>query len=95
MDVRSTLKVLGGVLTVPFLISLPIQAKNPNPEVNTILAGPIGKSSSASARVTLIIPPRPKNKQVTSQKVNNESKNVETNIKNERVDISKELESKQ
>ena len=62
MDVKRPVKWMSGaILSMLFVVMfsfMSIQAKsnNNNP---MILAGPIGKSSSASARITLVIPPRP------------------------------------
>ncbi|OED44336.1 hypothetical protein ACH42_07760 [Endozoicomonas sp. (ex Bugula neritina AB1)] len=63
MDVRRTLRVLTGFLAISLIASLPIQAKDTKTKSygnHQFHTGFIGKSSSASARVTLVIPPRPK-----------------------------------
>lgn len=55
-------------VTLSATFSTPLQAETQNKKP-ILLAGPIGKSSSASARVTLIIPPRAdKTKKATVQK---------------------------
>ena len=58
MDVKSQLKWMSATaIPILFAFTIPAQAditkKKP-----MIIAGPIGKSSSASARVTLVIPPK-------------------------------------
>lgn len=59
MDVKRQVKWMSGAaLSILFAVAMPVQAETTKKK-NVIIAGPIGKSSSASARVTLVIPPRP------------------------------------
>lgn len=63
MEVRRYFRVFLGLLITPLLLSVPVQALDKNSVISTqLLAGAIGKRSSATARVTLVIPPRPKSK---------------------------------
>ena len=68
MDVIRQVKWMSGaVLSVLLTLSMPVQADT-SKKKELIIAGPIGKSSSASARITLVIPPRPQeSKQPASQ----------------------------
>ena len=60
MDVsRCSRTLAGALLSLLIAGSVPVQAEKEEPEDKVLLAGPMGKSSSASARVTLVIPPRP------------------------------------
>ncbi|AMO58461.1 hypothetical protein GZ77_18905 [Endozoicomonas montiporae] len=69
MDVKRQVKWMSGaVLSILFAVTMPVQADT-SKKKTMIIAGPIGKSSSASARITLVIPPRPdKAKPSASQK---------------------------
>lgn len=67
MDVRRSIGALASVMAAALIASLPVQAQDQPAERVQILAGPIGKSSSASARVTLVIPPRPEAKKAETK----------------------------
>lgn len=59
MDVKRQVKWMSGAaLSILFAVAMPVQAET-NKKKPVVVAGPIGKSSSASARITLVIPPRP------------------------------------
>lgn len=67
MEVRGFVRRCLGGLIVPLLFSIPLMAFENQYLPQTLLAGDIGKSSSASARVTLIIPPRPATEKNTTR----------------------------
>ena len=78
MNVKRQVKWMSGAaLSILFTFAMPAQAETNNKKA-LILAGSIGKSSSASARITLVIPPRPdKNKQVTKAEQSSAKKSEE------------------
>lgn len=67
MDVKRQVKWMSGAFLSILFVALPVQTDTTRKEP-VIVAGPIGKTSSASARVTLVIPPKPdKAKQATAE----------------------------
>ncbi|MET4696346.1 hypothetical protein [Endozoicomonas lisbonensis] len=68
MNVKRQAKWMSGAaLSILFAFATPVQADTQEKKA-MILAGPIGKSSSASARITLVIPPRPDKAKQSSTK---------------------------
>ena len=62
MDMKRTLTwISGAVFSVTFALAPATQANSTDKKA-LIVAGPIAKSSSASAKITLVIPPRPDKK---------------------------------
>lgn len=82
MEVRRSFRVFLGLLLTPLLFTGPVQALDKNTEMNTrLLAGAIGKSSSATARVTLVIPARPKTPSQASTKTVNKNQRIKQSKK--------------
>ncbi|MCW7555825.1 hypothetical protein NX722_25000 [Endozoicomonas gorgoniicola] len=82
MNVKRQVKWMSGAaLSILFTFVMPVQADTSNKKP-MILAGPIGKSSSASARITLVIPPRPdKAQRSTARQTTSEKSSEKTGQK--------------
>lgn len=59
MDFKRLVKWMSGAFLSMFVVLAMSAQSGSSAKKQQIIAGPIGKSSSASAKITLVIPPRP------------------------------------